>query len=64
MTRDDAIAVLTKENLAKYDALFFYTTGSLLPAGEPREALLDFVKQGKGFIDRITNLAFGCVINF
>jgi uncharacterized protein len=46
----DAIAVLTKENLAKYDALFFYTTGSLLPAGEPREALLDFVKQGKGFI--------------
>ena len=46
----DAIAVLTKANLAKYDALFFYTTGSLLPAGEPREALLDFVKQGKGFI--------------
>ena len=46
----DAIAVLTKENLAKYDAVFFYTTGSLLPAGEPREALLDFVKSGKGFI--------------
>ena len=46
----DAIAVLTKENLAKFDAIFFYTTGSLLPAGEPREALLDFVRQGKGFI--------------
>ena len=46
----DAIAVLTKANLAQYDAVFFYTTGSLLPAGEPREALLDFVKQGKGFI--------------
>lgn len=46
----DAIAVLTRENLAKYDAVFFYTTGSLLPAGEPREALLDFVKSGKGFI--------------
>ena len=46
----DAIAVLTKENLAKYDAVFFYTTGTLLPAGEPREALLDFVKSGKGFI--------------
>ncbi len=46
----DAIAALTKENLAKFDALFFYTTGSLLPAGEPREALLDFVRQGKGFI--------------
>lgn len=46
----DAIAALTKENLAKFDAVFFYTTGTLLPAGEPREALLDFVKQGKGFI--------------
>lgn len=46
----DAIAVLTAENLKQFDAIFFYTTGSLLPAGEPREALLDFVKQGKGFI--------------
>ncbi|HSH95011.1 MAG TPA: ThuA domain-containing protein [Roseimicrobium sp.] len=46
----DAIASLTKENLKQYDALFFYTTGTLLPAGEPREALLDFVKSGKGFI--------------
>jgi type 1 glutamine amidotransferase len=46
----DAIASLTRENLAKFDAVFFYTTGSLLPAGDPREALLEFVKQGKGFI--------------
>ena len=46
----DAIAVLTAENLKQFDAIFFYTTGSLLPAGEPREALLNFVKSGKGFI--------------
>ncbi|MFM8469863.1 MAG: ThuA domain-containing protein [Limisphaerales bacterium] len=46
----DAIAALTKENLAKFDAVFFYTTGTLLPAGEPREALMDVVKSGKGFI--------------
>lgn len=49
-TSQDAIAALTKANLAKFDALFFYTTGSLLPAGDPRDALLDFVRQGKGFI--------------
>lgn len=46
----DAIAALTAENLKQFDAIFFYTTGSLLPAGEPREALLNFVKSGKGFI--------------
>jgi len=46
----NAIAALTKENLAQFDALFFYTTGTLVPEGEPREALLDFVKSGKAFI--------------
>ena len=46
----NAIEALTKDNLAKFDALFFYTTGTLIPAGEPREALLDFVKSGKAFI--------------
>lgn len=46
----DAIEALTPDNLKKFDALFFYTTGALLPEGGPREALLDFVKSGKGFI--------------
>ena len=46
----NAIEVLTRENLAKFDGVFFYTTGILLPAGDPREALTDFVKQGKAFI--------------
>ena len=46
----NAIEVITRENLAKFDGVFFYTTGILLPAGDPREALTDFVKQGKAFI--------------
>jgi uncharacterized protein len=46
----NAIEALTRDNLQKFDALFFYTTGAILPAGEPREALLEFVKSGKGFI--------------
>ena len=46
----NAIEALTRENLKKFDAVFFYTTGILLPDGDPREALMDFVKQGKGFV--------------
>ena len=49
----------TPENLAKYDAFFFYTTGDLTreggdknPAMTPaqKDAFLDAIKQGKGFI--------------
>jgi len=46
----DSIAALTRENLAQFDAVFFYTTGVLLPAGDPREALTDFVKSGRAFL--------------
>lgn len=46
----NAVEVLTRENLKKFDAVLFYTTGILLPEGDPREALTDFVKQGKAFI--------------
>jgi uncharacterized protein len=46
----NAVEVLTRDNLKNYDALFFYTTGMLLPEGDPRDALLEFVKAGKGFI--------------
>jgi type 1 glutamine amidotransferase len=45
-----AIEALTAENLKHFDAVFFYTTGSLIPDGGPRNALLDFVKSGKAFI--------------
>ena len=46
----DAIKSITRENLKQYDGIFFYTTGVLLPAGDPREALMEFVKSGKAFV--------------
>lgn len=51
--------VFTPENLAKYDAIFFYTTGDLTKAGtdkqppmspEGKQALFDAVAGGKGFL--------------
>ena len=51
--------VFTAENLAKYDAFFFYTTGTLTEPGtdknppmspEGKAAFLDAIKKGKGFI--------------
>lgn len=45
----DSRKEITAENLAKYDAVFFYTTGEL-PLSETQKAdLLDFVRSGKGF---------------
>ncbi|MFM1770687.1 MAG: hypothetical protein RJA22_3216 [Verrucomicrobiota bacterium] len=41
---------LTRENLAKFDAVLFYTTGDLLPPDKDRQALIDFVSQGKSII--------------
>ena len=51
--------VFTADNLAKYDAFFFYTTGDLTEVGtdgnpamskEGKAAFLDAIKHGKGFI--------------
>jgi type 1 glutamine amidotransferase len=45
----DSRKEITAENLAKYDAVFFYTTGDL-PLSETQKAdLLSFVRSGKGF---------------
>ena len=52
-------SVFTPENIAKYDAFFFYTTGDLTTAGgdknppmtpEGKAALLEAIKNGKGFL--------------
>lgn len=49
----------SKDYLAQFDAVFFYTTGNLLEAGTDKQppmtaagkqALFDFVRAGKGFI--------------
>ncbi|MBK7877723.1 MAG: ThuA domain-containing protein [Planctomycetes bacterium] len=39
----------TKENLATFDLVFFYTTGELPFTDDAKRALLDFVKDGKAF---------------
>jgi type 1 glutamine amidotransferase len=45
----DSRKEITAENLAKYDAVFFYTTGNL-PLSETQKAdLLSYVRSGKGF---------------
>ncbi|MGH7150225.1 MAG: ThuA domain-containing protein, partial [Planctomycetota bacterium] len=43
-------AAVSKENLARYDAVAFYTTGELPLAEGQREALLEFVRNGGGFV--------------
>jgi hypothetical protein len=56
-TKDGSL--FTRENIAKYDAFFFYTTGDLTEAGtdknppmskEGKAAFLDAIHNGKGFI--------------
>ena len=43
-------AAVTKENLARFEAVVFYTTGELPFADGQKEALLDFVRAGGGFV--------------
>ena len=52
-------SVFTAENLAKYDAFFFYTTGDLTTAGtdknppmspDGKAAFLEAIRNGKGFL--------------
>jgi uncharacterized protein len=40
---------INRENLRDYDAIVFYTSGELPLSGLQKEALLDFVRSGKGF---------------
>ena len=51
--------VFTPENIAKYDAFFFYTTGDLTKRGtdgnppmtpEAKEQLMEAIRHGKGFV--------------
>ncbi len=43
-------AMLSARELAKYDALVFYTTGELPIDARQKQDLLDFVEGGKGFV--------------
>lgn len=46
----DSRKEITKENLAKYDAVFFYTTGELPLSDTQKADLLEFIQSGKGFV--------------
>jgi len=43
-------AEITKENLEKVDCLLFMTTGELPMNEDQKHAIIDFVKEGKGFV--------------
>ena len=44
------ISDFSTENLERYAAVMFYTTGELPMSGAQKMALVDFVRSGRGFI--------------
>jgi uncharacterized protein len=50
ITATDDCSFLSREQLKKFDAVVFYTTGELPISDEQKAAFLDFVKLGKGFV--------------
>jgi uncharacterized protein len=49
-TVTEDVGAFTKENLKKYDAVMFYTTGELPMTDEEKEAFTDFIRSGHGFV--------------
>jgi type 1 glutamine amidotransferase len=45
----NAREMITAENLAKFDAIFFYTTGDLMLSDTQKADLLAWIKSGKGY---------------
>lgn len=45
----DSRKMITKENLDTFDAVFFYTTGSLPLSGTQKADFIDFLRKGGGF---------------
>lgn len=43
------LSLLSVQNLDRYDAVFFFTSGELPISDAQKQALLDFVRSGKGF---------------
>lgn len=48
VTRD--VGAFTRENLKNYAAVMFYTTGELPFTDDEKNALVDFLKSGHGFV--------------
>lgn len=49
ITHTEALASISREFLAGYEAVFFFTSGELALTDAQKQALLDFVRSGKGF---------------
>jgi uncharacterized protein len=50
VTETEDVGAFTKENLQKYDAVMFYTTGELPMSDEEKDAFVNFLKSGHGFV--------------
>ena len=50
VTATEDVSQLTTENLARYAAVMFFTTGELPMSATQKTALLDFVRSGRGFV--------------
>ena len=50
VTSTEDVSEFTVANLARYDAVMFFTTGELPMSGAQKAALLDFVRSGRGFV--------------
>ena len=50
ITATDDCSFLSREQLKKFDAVVFYTTGELPISDEQKTAFLEFIKSGKGFV--------------
>ena len=53
VTSTEDISVFTSENLARYAAVIFYTSGELPMSPAQKAALLEFVRLGGGFLGSI-----------
>src|SRR5258707_1897339 len=50
VTTSEDVSVFTAENLRRYGAVMFFTTGELPMNDAQKQALLDFVRSGGGFL--------------
>ena len=50
VTATEDVAVFTKENLRRFGAVMFFTTGELPMTDSQKQALVDFVRSGGGFV--------------
>jgi type 1 glutamine amidotransferase len=50
MTASEDVAVFTAESLRRFDAVMFFTSGELPMSDAQKQALIDFIRGGRGFV--------------